>query len=115
MNCFGLSTTSDIAAAQNPLAEYQVLAVRSEYNKNPPVHVKVKIHGRFIDMEVDTGASVSLIDEATYYKNVPLKETEIRLNLYTSKIEIEGCLDVDVEYNGQHAKLPLVVVKGRGQ
>ena len=68
-------------------------------------------------MEIDTRAAVSLIDEATYhkyYKSVPLKETDIRLNSYTSEIEIESCLDVDVEYNGQHARLLLVVVKDRG-
>ena len=112
-----IATDRDIAAAQNLLAEYQVFAVRSENNKSPPVHVTVKIQGRFIDMEVDTGAAVSLIDETTYhkyYKSVPLKETEIRRNSYTNEIEIEGCLDVDVEYNRQHAKLPLVIVKGRG-
>ena len=116
------STAPDISAipgtstAEEPLAAYEVFTVHSEANKSPPVHATVKIHGKFLDMEVDTGAAVSLIAEETYnkyYKNVPLEKTKIRLNSYTSEIKILGCLDVEVEHNGQHAKLPLVVVKGR--
>ena len=49
-------TVPDISAAQNPLPEHQVFVVRSENNKSLPVNATVKIHGRFIDVEVDTGA-----------------------------------------------------------
>ena len=66
-------------------------------------------------MEVDTGAAVSIIDEETYrryFKCKALNKTDIRLNSYTSEIKVLGSMEVNVQYNGQQAKLPLIVVKG---
>ena len=69
-------------------------------------------------MEVDTGAAVSIIAEETYRKYFKCKartKTEIQLNSYTSEIKVLGSMEVNVQYNGQQAKLPLIVVKGSGQ
>ena len=41
-------------------------------------------------------------------------KTEIQLNSYTSEIKVLGSMEVNVQYNGQQAKLPLIVVKGSG-
>ena len=54
-------------------------------------------------MEVDTGASVSIMSQNTYHKLWP------RRGLSTSAIT-----DVQVVYEGQTTTLPLVVVKGDG-
>ena len=69
-------------------------------------------------MEVDTGASESLISETLYYKLWPgrgLKRTSIRLQTYSKEpIVVVGTTDVHVAYEGQTATLPLVVVRGDG-
>ena len=67
-------------------------------------------------MEVDTGASMSIMSEATYYKLWPrrsLSTTHIRLQTYPNRC-IVGSTDVQVSYEDQTAQLPLVVVKGAG-
>ena len=69
-------------------------------------------------MEVDTGASVSIMAEATYHKLCPgrgLSTTHIRLQTYSKEpITVVGSVNVQVSYDGQTAQLPLVVVKGDG-
>ena len=42
----------------------------------------------------------------------PLTKTEIGLNSYTSEIQVLGSMESKVQYNGQQAKLLLIVVKG---
>ena len=69
-----------------------------------------------VPMEVDTGASMSIMSEATYYKLWPrrsLSTTHIRLQTYPNRC-IVGSTDVQVSYEDQTAQLPLVVVKGAG-
>ena len=72
-------------------------------------------------MEVDTGASLSIISEATYAdlqsqgKTSPLVDTDIVLRTYTvEEVRLEGSLEVTVSYEGREFKLPLLVVKGKG-
>ena len=69
-------------------------------------------------MEVDTGASYSIISESTYHSllTMPeLKPTDITLRTYTGEsIAILGLVEVDVLYDGKMFTLPLVVVKGNG-
>ena len=69
-------------------------------------------------MEVDTGASVSIMPETLYRQLWPrrgLKETTIRLQTYSKEpIVVVGVTDVQVVYEGQTATLPLVIVKGEG-
>ena len=69
-------------------------------------------------MEIDTGASVSLISEQTW-KNTsaeqlaPLKPTAVKLMTYTGD-EVKE-LQVNVEApDGQQLLLPLIVVRGNG-
>ena len=70
-------------------------------------------------MEVDTGASVSIISERTYNNlklaGVALKPTDIILCTYTGEIlSILGTVDVDVQYESQTKTLSLIIVKGHG-
>ena len=69
-------------------------------------------------MEVDTGASMSIMPETLYRQLWPgrgLKKTTIRLQTYSKEpIAVVGTTDVQVAYEGQTATLPLVVVKGGG-
>ena len=86
--------------------------------RQPPIQVHVEVDNCSVPMEVDTGASVSIMSEATYHKLWPrrgLSAANIRLQTYSKEpIAVVGSTDVQVSYEGQTAQLPLVVVKGAG-
>ena len=80
----------------------------------------VKLNGKELSMEVDTGASL-LISEATYQNlwepdTLPeLQQTSVKLRTYTGEeISVLGGINVKVQTQGQEAHLPLLVVKGDG-
>ena len=67
---------------------------------------------------MDTGASISLMSERTFSKMWPgrtLQPSTLKLRTYLKEtIPVVGCTTVNVNYNGQFCKLPLVVVAGGG-
>lgn len=69
-------------------------------------------------MEIDTGASVSLVSEETWKKtflDVPLEHSEVRLSTYSGEgIGVLGKKMVQVKYGSQKCSLPLIVVEGNG-
>ena len=88
-----------------------------ENRKSPPLSVVMQIEGKNVKMEVDTGATVTVMGRAKCteigFPVEKLKETSIRLKTYTGEVvKPEGILDVVVEYEGQVETLPLVVVSG---
>ena len=92
---------------------------------SPPVTLNVEIDGRSTLMEVDTGASVSVIALGTLEKKLPaLKSrlTECSTNLFSysgkaipviGEVEVEVKVAESTEPQKMH-KLPLVVVDGEG-
>jgi hypothetical protein len=68
--------------------------------------VKMKLDGCVVDMEVDTGASVSLISENTFktlWRGRSLQPSSVRLRTYLKEtIPVVGCTNVllNVDYNG---------------
>ncbi len=88
-------------------------------SKSQAIIVPVLVNNRKLDMELDTGAAVSVISEATY--NTLLKDTtsiqptDIVLRTYLHKeLPVLGVIQVDVSYESQNHSLQLVVVKGEG-
>ena len=83
-----------------------------------PLEVKVTLGGKPQWMELDTGAAVSLISRKTFQDLLPeetLQATHTQLRTYSGEpIPVVGQLEVDVGYEGQLAKLPLMVVEGEG-
>ena len=71
-------------------------------------------------MEIDTGASVSIISENTYESVFTAKpqlcrNNEVELRTYTGqKIPVVGSCTVTVSHNNQTVQLPLLVVSGNG-
>ena len=70
-------------------------------------------------MEVDTGASLSIVSEHTYNELSlvlgPLSPSNVNLVTYTGeKLKVLGSLNVQVQYNSQCLTLPLLVVQGTG-
>lgn len=69
-------------------------------------------------MELDTGASVSLVSESQYKQLWPgrsLDPSDINLQTYSKEpLVVMGSFDVEVVYDNKKVTLPLVVVQGNG-
>ncbi|KAL1481112.1 hypothetical protein MTO96_050454 [Rhipicephalus appendiculatus] len=69
-----------------------------------------------VQMQVDTGAAVSLISEDLWKQLVnppPLTPSTVKLKTYGgAPLEVKGQAEVPVEYNGRRKILPVVVVPG---
>ena len=80
--------------------------------------VGVRLEGKPLEMELDTGAAVSLIAEGTWkqlLQEKPLEPAAMKLKTYSGEeLEVLGQLVVRVRYGAQESKLPLIVVKGQG-
>ena len=76
----------------------------------------VSVNGIPLTMEIDTGAVVSVVGNGFYEKylpHVPLSSCSKQLQSYSGEIlATKGETLVDVEFQGQKAQLPLVVVDG---
>ena len=80
----------------------------NEKNKNPGVYpstnVKIKMNGQYVLMQVDSGAEVNVMSEATYMNLVQrpkLKKISTRLKPYKSKpIPVKGYFLTSVTANG---------------
>ena len=83
-----------------------------------PIVVTVNVNSKPLQMEVDTGASLSIISEETFNKEfnqTELKPTDITLQTYSGEpLTILEMMDAKIVYNDQSAILPLIVVKGHG-
>ena len=87
-----------------------------------PLLVTVELNESPVDMEVDTGASMSLISKITYDKlwpnlttTPPLQKSDILFQTSTGEhLDVVGSVFVDVTYKEYIAHLPLTVVAGRG-
>ena len=78
----------------------------------------MRINDTPLTMEVDTGASLTLIPEQTLEQvlpNLSLSPSDAKLYADMGEpIPVLGVLQVSVQYRGQQATLPLQVVKGKG-
>ena len=78
------------------------------------MEVTVTVKDKPLVMEVDTGATISIISEATQTKLLPhlkLHKSKVVMKTYTDEpIQVKGQLNVHVSYKGQTSPLTLVVV-----
>ena len=83
-----------------------------------PIQVTVSIENQDVLMEVDTGASLSVISEATYKSLstvLSLQPTQAKLCTYTGEsLGVLGSISVSVLHNQQQKQLSLLVVSGDG-
>ena len=82
-----------------------------------PYTITVDLNNEPVCMEIDTGASVTVINEKTYQQSkVGLKALEnvkVKLQTYTGeKIPVVGSVWIPVKYKGQQRDLQAVVIKG---
>ena len=90
-------------------------------NVSKPLQVSLRINDADLTMEVDTGASMSLISSVTFQKLWPahsspvLMATQTKLRTYTGEqINVLGTISANVQFKTQQETLPLLVVDGDG-
>ena len=93
----------------------ETFAIFKTQSKEKAYTVEVKIDQEIVEMEIDTGASVSLINE-TVFKDLKKKARPTkRLRTYTGEeIPVVGGCEVVVSYKDKTVELPVIVVKGSG-
>ncbi len=111
-------SASDCPPDQATDEEPQPLFVVSD-KASPPYKVKLEVNGHPLEMEVDTGAAVSLAPEsavATLLSTTQLQSSNIVLKTYTGEqIPVKGVMSVDVRYGQQHHRdLKLLIVQEGG-
>jgi predicted aspartyl protease len=104
-----------------PEETYNLLNVSNTSTKIPPYQEKFNVNGQNVDMEIDTGASLSVINHETYEslrqgnENLVLKESKVILHTYTGeRVSPLGILEVTVKYGNQTHPLPLLVLASTG-
>jgi len=109
-------TTHTVKDEEDDYAMYKVTATSVK-----PLLVTVSINNASLEMEVDTGASVSIISEETYNHlwsqadAPPLQESSVKLKTYSGEqIHVKGSTTVTVIYKEETKQLPLVVANGSG-
>ena len=86
--------------------------------KRPPFKVTVAVNMVPITMEIDTGASVSIISEHTFNllkckSNIHLSPVSIKLRTYSGEIITPmGGIEVNIEHSGKSIEQWLLVIKG---
>ena len=82
------------------------------------IRVTLQVQGLPLEMEVDTGADISIIADQTRKSHFPklrLHPSSVILKTYTGEpVPVVGQLNVKVQHGEQEAKLVLVVVTGNG-
>ena len=101
--------------------EYEAYHIFSnEDNSSPrnPYSVQLSIDEKQVQMEIDTGASVSIISSATYndtFQDKALQPSTVKLKTYSGKeLRNLGAISVKVRHHSQEMDLPLLVVEGNG-
>jgi len=83
-----------------------------------PIKVDLEVDGQQLSMEVDTGASLSLVSETIFrrlWPSRPLQPTTVQLKTYSGELlPVLGTVQVHVSHGNQTANLPLLVVQTDG-
>ena len=87
-------------------------------SRQDPIQITINVDNCPLTMELDTGASLSIISEKVY-KTLPsapkLQPTSAQLRTYTGEsIKVLGYISVKVCHNSQEKCVPLLVVSGEG-
>ena len=97
----------------------EIYHVHQKRTVTPPYSVKVTLDDALLEMELDTGAAVSIISKATYQQlwevTPKLMPTTTCLRTYSGQhLVVLGTLKVDVQYEAQQVDHSILVVEGSG-
>ena len=108
-------SVEDSQGEEESYALFKLSSPRAE-----PIHVTMTMDEAEVTMEVDTGASISVMSEHTFRDtwkgNGPqLQTSTVRVKTYSGEaLEVLGSIVVDVLYEGQRESLQLQIVAGDG-
>ena len=113
----GAAVAHDERTAHTESWERSIGCVRNvdAQQRNPaPLTVCLIVNGTDLDMELETGAVVSLITEWTYkqkFSHVPMRASTQRLHPSSGdSLKVVGEITADILHGGVHRQLPLIVV-----
>lgn len=101
------------------VALYELNTVTNAFSTQK-VMTRLRVHGKFLDFEVDSGAACTLISEvtfkATWTDDRPRLQTDnMLLRTWSGQsLRVLGCATVIVTHGNKTMTLPLVVIKGAG-
>ena len=83
-----------------------------------PFRTEMEVNGKTLNMEIDTGASVSIISadlQQRLFPEVPIDKSQLQLQTYTGEtMSVVGQMHANVRYREQEKNLLLYVVAGNG-
>ena len=99
--------------------EWGIFTVQSRLETTQPsIIVQLKINNEEVVMELDTGASLTIMSENTLKQklpNVKLQPSTVILKTYSGEqLKVLGQAQVKVTYKAQEVTAPLIVVAGEG-
>ncbi|XP_064463605.1 uncharacterized protein LOC135374594 [Ornithodoros turicata] len=87
-------------------------------HQDDPICFTVNVQNVPLNMELDTGAAVSVIsqqDYQSYFPELPLCPTSVTLRTYTGQcVHPKGVTNVEVQHHGQKCCLPLYILTQQG-
>ena len=100
-------------------SEWGIFTVQSKLETTQPsINVELKINSTEVVMELDTGASLTIMSEKTLKQKLPHLELEpsaVILKTYSGEqLKVLGQAQVKVTYKTQEVEAPLIVVAGEG-
>ena len=109
----------DLAVKQSTNGnDWPIFTVSDSRGKCKEFIVPVTIDGKTVDMELDTGASVTIIPKSMWtdvLASKPVERTDIKLRSYSGhEISVIGEAKVQVAYRDQKAVLPVVITGNDG-
>ena len=90
---------------------------KMDYGRTKPIKIEIHLNGVPVVMEVDTGASLTVVNEITFNEiksrcpSLKLEASKIKFRTFTGQI-VPALGEVYVAYDNQVAELPLFVVAG---
>ena len=97
----------------------ELLVLRVGGKSVRPIMIEITINGKKTQMELDTGAAVSIIStktKAKLFPEEPLTDSSLVLTTYSGEqLQVAGQMLVNVKYGRQHNQLPVYVIKGNSQ
>lgn len=105
----------DVFASEEPVYVHEILHVEEERESAAKFLLQLRVNGKQLVFEVDTGSPVSVIsaaDQRNHFPHLELGQTSNRLVSYCgAKINVLGKTLVDVISDGDLFTLPLYVVE----
>ncbi|XP_039438442.1 uncharacterized protein K02A2.6-like isoform X2 [Culex pipiens pallens] len=96
-------------------SEMQCMKIGDEKTLSEPCLVDVRVHDKFLEMEVDTGSAVAVISQhlyEQYFNEIPLKSCNKRLVVVNgSGLEVLGQISVEIGLNKRTETGNLVVLR----